>query len=96
MGLSDRLAAVRAAVFDGPGVTDRALRRAAGAGGVVGVWGEYVTAVREASFRVAEADVVALRDGGAGEEEIFEVTVAAAVGAAVERLEAGLRVVAEP
>jgi alkylhydroperoxidase family enzyme len=94
MDVDERLGALRAAVFDGPGVTGRDVRRAAGAGRAAGVWGGYVVAVREASFRITEADVGALRAGGVGEEEIFEVTVAAAVGAAVERLEAGLRVVA--
>jgi alkylhydroperoxidase/carboxymuconolactone decarboxylase family protein YurZ len=90
-----RLAALRAAVLGGPGVTDRDLRRAAASGAAPGVWSGYVRSVREASYRVSEEDIAALKAGGIGEEEIFEVTVAAAVGAAFDRLEAGLRAVAE-
>lgn len=95
MDVDDRLAALRTAVFDGSGVADRALRAAAGEGDAPEAWAGYVRAVRETSYRVSEADISTLQDGGAGEEEIFEVTVAAAVGAALDRLAAGLRVVAE-
>jgi alkylhydroperoxidase family enzyme len=90
-----RLAALRAAVLDGPGVTDRDLRRAAASGTAPGGWAGYVRSVRETSYRVSEEDITALKAAGIGEEEIFEVTVAAAVGAAFDRLEAGLHAVAE-
>jgi hypothetical protein len=92
---ADRLTALRAAVLDGPGVTDRDLRKAAASGTAPGAWAGYVRSVREASYRVSEEDIAALKAEGFGEEEIFEVTVATAVGAAVDRLEAGLRAVAE-
>lgn len=92
---ADGLAALRAAVLDGPGVTDRGLRRAAASGTAPGVWAGYVRSVREASYRVSEEDIAALKAAGMGEEEIFEITVATAVGAAFDRLEAGLRAVAE-
>ncbi len=95
MDVDDPLAALRTAVFDGPGVTDRALRAAAGEGDAPEAWAGYVRVVRETSYRVSEADIATLKDSGAGEEEIFEITVAAAVGAALDRLAAGLRVVAE-
>ena len=92
---SGRLAELRAAVLDGPGVTASDLRRAAAAGTAPGVWGNYVRAVRETSYRVSEEDMAALKAAGMDEEEIFEVTVATAVGAAFDRLQAGLRALAE-
>ncbi|MFC3892859.1 hypothetical protein ACFOWZ_15390 [Lentzea rhizosphaerae] len=89
---TDRLAALRAAVLDGPGVTASSLRQAAASGAAPRPWTEYVRAVRDASYLVSEEDIAALKADGLGEEEIFEVTVAAAVGAALARLDAGLRV----
>lgn len=51
----------------------------------------YVETVRAHAYRVTDAHVEALRAAGLGEDEIFELTVAAAVGAGLERAEAGLR-----
>jgi hypothetical protein len=90
---TDRLAALRRTVLDGPGVTDPSLRQAAASGTAPGPWTKYVSAVRDSSYLVSEEDIATLKAGGLGEEEIFEVTVAAAVGAALTRLGAGLRVV---
>jgi hypothetical protein len=59
------------------------------------MWAGYVRSVREVSYRVSEEDIAALKAAGIGEEEIFEITVATAVGAALDRLETGLRAVAE-
>lgn len=46
----------------------------------------YLTKVREHAFRVIDSDVGALRALGMSDDAIFDVTVAAAVGAADERL----------
>ena len=51
---------------------------------------DYVETVRRNAYRVTDAQVEALRDAGLSEDEVFELTVAAAVGAGLERLEAGL------
>ena len=50
----------------------------------------YCDTVRRHAYRVTDAQVDELRAAGLGEDEIFEVTVAAAVGAGLDRLEAGL------
>ena len=50
--------------------------------------------MRRHAYRVADADVDALRAGGLSEDEIFELTVSTAVAAGLERLEAGLRAIA--
>lgn len=90
------VAALRARVFDGAGVVDPAVRRAAGTGTPVPeVWSAYVGKVREASYKITEHDVSALKAAGCTEEEIFEVTVAAATGAALQRLDLGLRAMQE-
>jgi alkylhydroperoxidase family enzyme len=51
----------------------------------------YVETVSRNAYRVTDAQVEALRASGLSEDEIFELTVAAAVGAGLERLDAGMR-----
>jgi alkylhydroperoxidase family enzyme len=50
----------------------------------------YLEAVRRHAYRVTDRDVAELRARGLSEDEIFELTVAAAVGAGLQRLDAGL------
>jgi alkylhydroperoxidase family enzyme len=50
----------------------------------------YTDTVRRNAYRVTDAQVEALRDAGLSEDDVFELTVAAAVGAGLERLQAGL------
>jgi alkylhydroperoxidase family enzyme len=54
----------------------------------------YLDKVRRHAYRTTDEDVQALKEAGYSEDEIFEYTVSAAVGAGLERLEAGLRVLA--
>jgi alkylhydroperoxidase family enzyme len=51
----------------------------------------YVEQVRLHAYQVTDADVQRLKDAGFDEDEIFELTVSAAVAAGLERLDAGLR-----
>ncbi len=51
----------------------------------------YVDKVALHAYKVVDRDVEELKEAGYSEDEIFEVTVAAAVGSALERLDAGLR-----
>jgi alkylhydroperoxidase family enzyme len=51
----------------------------------------YAAPVRRHAYRVTDAQVEALRAAELSEDDIFELTVAAAVGAGLERLAAGLR-----
>ena len=86
-----RVAGLRRAVFDSPGVCDPAERAAAASGDAVPPPLEaYVAKVRGAAYRITDADVAALKAAGCSEEKIFEVTVAAAVGTALRGLAAGL------
>lgn len=89
---AERVAALRRAVFDSDAVTDRATRAVAATGGELpDPLGSYLSKVREASYRITDGDVDALHAAGHSDEEIFELTVAAALGAALRSRDAGLR-----
>jgi hypothetical protein len=47
--------------------------------------------VRDASYRITDSDVDYLLVGGCTEDAVLEMTLAAALGAASRRLDAGLR-----
>ena len=88
------VASLRRSVFESAAATDPRTRQAAGNGGPLPEpWPGYAAKVRDQASRVTDADVAALREAGASEQEIFEITVAAAVGAALRGLDAGLRAV---
>ncbi|GLY39796.1 hypothetical protein Amsp01_058190 [Amycolatopsis sp. NBRC 101858] len=81
---------LRESVFEQPARTSPQLRRAAGTGeGLEEPWRDYAAAVRGASHRITDDDVRRLLAAGCTEDEIFEVTVAAAVGAALRSFDAG-------
>ena len=93
---ADLVAALSQAVFESPAETEPALRRAVGAGSPVGdPWRPYAEKVRDHSYRFIYADLAALKTAGRSVEEIFEITVAAATGAALHGLNAGLRALRE-
>ncbi|MFS8097359.1 hypothetical protein LFM09_09470 [Lentzea alba] len=77
---------LRKAVLEAPARTSPELRQAAAAGDA---WGSYAATVRNASYRITDEDIAQLDHT---EDEIFEVTVAAAVGAALDHYESGLEV----
>jgi AhpD family alkylhydroperoxidase len=88
----DVVADLRHAVLDAPATTDPALRAAVAAGGPLPEpWRSYATTVRDASYTITDADIDRLTAAGHTEDEIFEVTVAAAVGAALRSFDAGRR-----
>ena len=51
----------------------------------------YVEKVTRNAYKVTDGDVDRLREAGYSEDAIFELTLAAALGAARSRLDAGLR-----
>jgi AhpD family alkylhydroperoxidase len=87
----DAVADLRHAVLDAaPATTDPALRAAAVAGDPLPEpWQSYATMVRDASYRITDTDMDRLTAAGYSEDQIFEVTVAAAVGAALRSFDAG-------
>jgi len=95
---SDALGQLRArtegltrAILDGDGGTTLKSRREAFDGTPADpLIGRYVDLVRRHAYRITDGDVAALRAAGHGDDAIFELTAAAALGAGMERLRAGL------
>ena len=86
----DVVADLRHAVLDAPATTDPALRLAAAAGDPLPEpWQAYAATVRDASYTITDTDIDRLLAAGHTEDQIFEVTVAAAVGAALRSFDAG-------
>lgn len=86
----DAVADIRHSVLAAPAVTAPALRAAAASGDALSEpWRSYAATVRDASYRITDADITRLRTAGHTEDEIFEITVAAAVGAALRGFDAG-------
>ena len=86
--------ALRRAVFESPGSTEPAVRVAAGSGGQLpNPIGSYAEMVRDRSYRITDSDLDELNAAGLSDDAIFEITVAAAVGAALQRLTAGMRAI---
>lgn len=89
---------VKAAVLDSAGATSRELRRAVAFGPaseVPDALRGYVDKVARHAYRVSDEDVAGLLKAGYSEDEIFELTGAAALGAALRRLERGMAVLEE-
>jgi len=91
------------AVLVGPGVADTKLRQAieefsARYGGRTGTQADevlptlrpYIEKVAQHAYKVTDEDVQALQQAGYSEDAIFEITVSAALGAGLARLERGL------
>ena len=85
---------LRESEFDGPGRVDPAIRQSAATGESLSEpWLSCTRKVRDEPATVTASDVESLKAAGHSEDEIFEITVAAAVGASLRPLEAGLRAV---
>ena len=89
------------AVLNTPGATPSELRRAvlARAARLAGArsgapapspFASYVDKVAQHAYKVTDGDVGALQQAGSSDDVLFEVTVSAALGAALGRLERGM------
>jgi hypothetical protein len=86
---------LRRRITEGPGVTSPAERQAAAAGAFEATaLGAYLDRVRYAAIEVTDEEVAALRAGGLSDDALFELTVAAALGAADRMLAGGLAAIA--
>lgn len=87
----DAVADLRRAVLTAPAITTPAQRTAAATGDDAGEpWAAYTELVRTASHRITDEHLTRLAAEHSA-EVVYELTVAAAVGAALETYEAGLR-----
>jgi alkylhydroperoxidase family enzyme len=90
--------ALQTAILEGDGLAvspAEVRRRAAERRDVPERFAAYVDAIHDHAYQVSDRTVTDLRTAGASEDEVFEVTVSAAFGAARERLEAGLTALRE-
>jgi AhpD family alkylhydroperoxidase len=95
-GHGDAAENLRQAVLSAPATTEPALRQAAATGGsLTEPWQSYAAMVRDSSFTITGSDIDRLTAAGHTEDQIFEVTVAAAAGAALHDFEAGRRALQE-
>ena len=74
-------------VLRSPAELDAPRREAAARGGLEGPAGFFARKVRESSHQMADADFASVKAAGLTEEQVFELTVSAALGAAKERLD---------
>lgn len=87
--------AVVEAVLRAPAQTSTVVRELAFRGdGMPPVLEDYAEKVRRHSYHVTDEDVKQLLASGYTEDMVFEITIASALGAADERLQAGLRALA--
>ena len=71
---------------------DELRRLASNAGSPLEVMRPYLEKVQTGAFRVTDEDVDGLKRAGVTEDEIFEATVAVAIGEGLRRLDAALGV----
>lgn len=92
----EQVAALLRAVLESPAETDPVTRAAAyQSDGLPPPLRQYVAKVRGEPYRVTDDDVQTLLTAGYSEDTVFEITVATALGAAMRRLDAGLRALRE-
>jgi hypothetical protein len=85
--------ALQTAILDGDRavVTPAEVRRAAAErGDLPEPFAAFVGTIHDHAYQVSDRTVTDLRAAGASQDDVFEVTVSAAFGAARERLGAGL------
>ncbi|EUA06211.1 hypothetical protein I546_5685 [Mycobacterium kansasii 732] len=82
---------LRRAVLDAPADTDPTLRRVAYHGDdLPEPLQAYVDKLWRYAYRVQDSDIERMRGAGYSEDQIFEVTIAAALGAGDSRRRAGM------
>lgn len=96
----DRAEALRAAVAGDVGVTEASLRtamaaRAAGGPPAIEPYDTLARQIGEASFRVTDADVDAVRQATRSDKAAFEIVMSACIGAGMARWDAAVRAIEE-
>ncbi len=101
MPLPARLQKAIDALLHQPGETEASLRRAVlertrcAAGQVPDALREFVDKIAERPWTVTDEDFAHLRAAGYSEGQLYELTLAAALGSGLERFDAGLRAIGE-
>ena len=77
---------LRRAVMESSGATDRGLRAAAAGGtDLPADLAPVIAKIRAHAYKVTDEDIEALKRAGRSEDEIFELTCAAALGVSLHR-----------
>jgi alkylhydroperoxidase family enzyme len=84
---ADKIAALRRAILETPGIASLDQRAAAESAAPTGSADGYLDKVRRESYRIVDDDIDALRAAGLTEDAIFELTLAAALGEATRILD---------
>lgn len=93
---SDEVALLIKTVLESPGVTSPGLRESIFHGkDIPGSLNVYAAKVHRESYKITEDDIRKLISEGCTEDEIFEVTVCAALGASKPELDRGLQALKE-
>src|SRR5262245_49328092 len=80
------LAELRRAVLESDGTTSRELRQQAATGRELPAdLAPVIDKVRKNAYKVTDEEIAALRQAGRSDDEIFELTCAAAVGVSLDR-----------
>jgi hypothetical protein len=89
---SQKLERLQVRVLDGPGVLEPSRRRLAFEGPPLGddLADRYVGTIHRNAYKIVDRDLDELRGAGWSEDQIFELSISAAFGAAQRRLDAGL------
>lgn len=87
---AERFKTLRERALGGPGALDAGTRAAAFGLEEPGAIGPWLRRVREGAATIEDEHMDALREAGLSDDQIFELTVIAAVGAADRRLRAAL------
>ncbi len=91
-----KLEALEAAILHGRGVLPSEARQVAALGErTPEPFAGYVDTIHRHAYQVTDQMVAGLADAGASDDEVFEISVASAYGAARRRLDAGLRALRE-
>ena len=83
------------AILETPGDLDPGVRRAIADGAFPDDMAPYLEKVSKHAYKVVDRDIDRLKEIGYSEDAIFEATLAAALGAARARLQAGLAAIGD-
>jgi hypothetical protein len=101
MSLPANLQNALAALLEQPGATEQSLRRGvlecnrSGDGQIPEGVRDFVDKIAAQPWTVSDEDFHRLRAAGYTESQLYEITLAAALGAGVARFDAGLRAIEE-
>ncbi len=85
------VAALESGVLDGNGSVPAEVRRALAAGGEIPEQlAGYADQVRDRAWEITDADLAEVTGAGYSEDQVYEVTVAVALGEGLRRVTAGL------